>query len=87
MDEQLRIGVLATHGVETLRADPRVDVALAHPDVQLAPGDALEVGAEEHVRAEQDLAIRGDGPDHGLGVRRRAAVVGERLHLGGGVDV
>ena len=38
--------------------DAGVDVALAVPHVHLAAGLLLDVGAEEHVRAEQDLGVR-----------------------------
>ena len=40
-------------------ADARVDVALAHPDAQLAAGHPLEPEPEVHVRQEQDLAVGG----------------------------
>jgi hypothetical protein len=45
------------------------------------------MGAEEHVGAEEDLAIRWDRPDHGLGVRGGAAIVRQRLDLGRRVHV
>jgi hypothetical protein len=68
-----------------------VHVALAVPDVHLAAGDLLDVGAEEHVGAEEDLGpvpvLAEDVLDHGDGVRRRDAVVGLRLDGRGRVDV
>ena len=69
------------------RADARVDVALAHPDPQLAPRDPLEPEPEVHVREEQDLAVGRDRLDHGPRVARGAAVVGLGLHLRGRVHV
>ena len=59
--------------------------------VQGPPGRLLDVGAQEHVRSEQDLdvvAVLGvDVLDDLHGVGRRAAVVGQRLDLGGRIDV
>ena len=51
------------------------------------PGEALHVGAEELVRAEQHLGVGGDRLHDVDGVRRRAADVGLRLHRRRGVDV
>jgi hypothetical protein len=68
-----------------------VDVALAGPDVHAATCLPLDVGAEEHVRSEQDLGVVAVLVpyvlDHRDRVRRRAAVVGLRLDLGGRVHV
>ena len=55
------------------------------------PSSLLDVGAEQHVGAEQDLGVGAVGVvDVAHDVDRvggGAAVVGERLDLGGGVDV
>ena len=64
-----------------------MDVALAGPDLHLAAGDPLEVGAEEHVGQKQDVAVGRHGLDHCARVAGGAAVVRERLHLGGRVHV
>ena len=50
---------------DVVGADAGVHVALARPDLHLPAGDALEVGPEEHVGQEQDLAVGRDGLDHG----------------------
>src|SRR3712207_8831457 len=42
---------------DVVRADAGVHVALAVPDVELAPGHLLDVGAEKHVRPEEDLRV------------------------------
>ena len=59
--------------------------------LDVAAGLARDVRAEPHVGAEQDLgvvAVLAEDVLHDLDrVRRRAAVVGLGLHLGGGVDV
>ena len=69
------------------RPDAGVHVTLARPDVHGATRHLLEVRAEEHVGQEQDLFVFGDRADHALGVAGGAAVVAERFHLGGRVDV
>src|SRR5438067_1650372 len=43
--------------LDVRRPDAGVDVALADPDVHALAGHALDVGAEEHVRAEEDLGV------------------------------
>ena len=57
VDEELGVGRLCLPARDVLRADPRVHVALAHPDAQLATRDLLEPEPEEHVGAEQDLRV------------------------------
>ena len=91
MDQELGARVLGAHVGDVRRADARVHVALAVPDVHPPAGHPLDVGAEEHVGAEEDLGVvavlAADVLDHLDGVRGGAAVVGLRLDLGGGVDV
>ncbi len=87
VDQQVGGRVLGRHPVDVLGPDARMDVALAHPDGQLAAGDPFQPQAQEHVRQEQDLAVGGDGIDDRLGIARRAAVVRLGLHRGRGVDV
>ena len=87
VDEELRVGRLVLPALDVGRADAGVHVALPHPDVQLAAGDALEPDPQVHVRKEQDLAVGRDGFDHCTRVPGRAAVVGLGLHLGGRVHV
>jgi hypothetical protein len=91
VDHELGARVGVAHRGDVRGADPGVHVALAVPDVHAAPGDALDVGPQPHVRAEQDLHVLAvllpDVLDHAHGVRRGAAVVGLRLHLGGRVHV
>ena len=70
---------------------PGVDVALAVPHVHAPAELLLDVGAEPHVGAEQDLGVLAVGlvdVAHDVDrVGRGAAVVGQRLDLGGRVDV
>ncbi len=73
--------------LDVLRADARVDVALAHPHHQLAARDLLEPETEEEVGQEQDLLIGRDRLDHAARVAGGAAVVALGLHLGARVDV
>ncbi len=87
MDQQVRGRVLRRHPVDVLGPDAGMDVALAHPDGQLATRDPLQPEAQEHVRQEQDLAVGGDGIDDRLGVARRAAIVRLCLHRRRGVDI
>ena len=68
MDEQLRIGRLALPALDVGGPDAGVHVALAQPDGQLPPGDALEPQPEVHVRQEQDLLVLRDRLDHLLRV-------------------
>ena len=65
MDEQLGLG-LAAHEVRKIgTVDAGVHVALAHPDVHvLATREALDVCAEDLVRAEEHLGVRRDAVDH-----------------------
>ena len=56
VDQEVGAGVRGAHRRDVGRADPGVDVALAVPDVQSTAERALDVGAEEHVGPEQDLA-------------------------------
>ena len=49
------------HLRHVVRPDAGVDVALARPDLHLPAGDALEVGPQEHVGEEEDVAVGGDG--------------------------
>ena len=91
VDEEVGARVLGAGARDVAGPDPGVDVALAVPDVQRAPDRLLDVGAEEHVRAEEDLGVRAvlaqDVLDDADGVGRGHAVVGERLDLGRRVDV
>ena len=91
VDEEVGAGVLGADALDVARADARVHVALAVPDVHRPPDALLDVGAEEHVRAEEDLGVRPvlaqDVLDDADRVGRRHAVVGERLDLGRRVDV
>jgi hypothetical protein len=68
--------------------DPGVDVALAHPHVDVVPaGLPADVRAEELVREEEDVSS-GRDRGHDLDrVRGRAADVRFGLHLGAGVDI
>src|ERR1700716_4049868 len=79
--------MLGDGGVDVIGFDAGVHVALPHPDVHLAAGDALQVGAQEHVGEEEDLLVLGDASDDLLGVAAGAAVVGFGLDLGAAVDV
>ena len=91
VDQELGVRVRGARRGDVRGPDPGVDVALAVPDVHPPAELALDVGAEEHVGAEQDLGVRAVGrvdvADDGDRVRGRAAVVGQRLDLGRGVDV
>ena len=87
MDHQLGIGELGEAGLQVGGLDAGVHVALPHPHLQLASRLALHVGREEHVGEEEDLPVRGDRLHDLDGIGGGAAVVGLRLHLGGGVDV
>ncbi len=91
VDQEVGARVGVAHRGDVARADAGVDVALAVPDAHLAADRLLDVGAEEHVRAEEDLGVLAvrlvDVPHDGDGVRRRHAVVGLGLDLGGRVDV
>ena len=86
VDEELRSWLLGAHPVDVVGLDPGVHVALARPHDHRLAGDPLDVGAQPHVRAEQDLDVLAVlGPyvlDHLHGVGRGAAVVGLRLDLG-----
>ena len=88
VDQELGARVGLTHVGDVAGPDARVHVALAGPDVHPPPGDLLDVGAEEHVGAEEDLGVVAVlAPDvlHDLHrVGRRAADVALRLDLGGG---
>ena len=86
--EQLGVRMLGDPGLQLGAVDAGVDVALAHPDVHVvATGEALHVGAEELVGAEQDVPVGRDRLDDLDGVRRGAADVGLGLHGGRRVDV
>ncbi len=78
-------------GFDVGRPDACVHVALAVPDVHASPQLFLDVGAEPHVRAEQDLGVRavpvGDVAYDVDGIGRCAAVVRQRLDLSGRIDV
>ena len=88
MDEEVGVGVRVGLGSQLVTVDPGVHVALARPDVDVvAAGLPFDVRAEELVRKEQHIAIGIDRRHHVDSVRRRAADVGETLHLGGRVDV
>ncbi len=87
VDEQLRIRCLLRPAVDVGGTDAGMDVAFAHPDLELAAGHLLEPEPEVHVGEEEDLGVLGNRLDHRLRVARRAAVVALRLHLGGRVDV
>ena len=56
VDEELGVRRLLLPALDVARADAGVDVALAHPDPELAARDLLEPEPEVHVREEQDLA-------------------------------
>ncbi len=47
VDEELGVGRLGLPALDVRGADAGVDVALAHPDVELAAGDLLEPDAED----------------------------------------
>ena len=91
VDHELGPGMLGAHGGDVGGADSGVHVALAVPDVHAPAGHALDVGAQPHVGAEQDLhvvaVLAADVLNHADRVRGRAAVVGLRLDLGRGVHV
>ena len=91
MDQEVGARVRGPYRGDVIGPDSRMDVAFAVPDVNRAPDRLLDVGAEEHVRAEQDLdvvaVLAEDVIDDRDRVRRRAAVVGLGLDLGGRVDV
>ena len=87
VDQQLGVGSLVLPALDVRRPDARMDVALAHPDRELATRDALDPEPEVQVGQEQDLAVLGDRLDDGHRVARRAAVVGLGLHLGRRVHV
>ena len=91
VDQEVRARVRGARGFDVGRADAGVDVALAVPDVHAPAELLLDVGAEPHVGAEQDLGVRAvrlvDVAHDVDGVGRGAAVVGQRLDLGGRVDV
>ncbi len=91
VDQELGARVGRAHVGDVGGPDAGVHVALAGPHVHAPAGDLLDVGAQEHVGAEQDLGV---GPvlapdvlDHLDRVRGGAAVVGLGLDLGGGVHV
>ena len=91
MDQKFGLGVLGAQVGDVERADAGVDVALAVPHVHRPADLLLDVGAEEHVRPEEDLRIGAvlavDVLDHAHRVRRGHAVVRLRLDLGRRVDV
>ena len=91
MDEELGVGMGGALGADVVGPDAGVDVALARPDVHRVAGLALDVGAEPHVGAEEDLGLGAvlaqDVLDDLDRVGGGAAVVGLRLDLGRGVDV
>ena len=80
VDQEVRAGVRSPDRPDVVGLDPGVHVALAVPDVHRAPDRLLDVGAEEHVGAEQDLGLGAvlavDVLDDADGVGRGAAVVG-----------
>ena len=59
MHEQLGVGRVGLPALDVVRPDAGVDVALAHPDRQLAAGDPLDPDPEEQVRQEEDLGSSG----------------------------
>src|SRR6266508_199563 len=87
MDEQLGVGCFGLPALDVRRPDARVDVALAHPDVQLPARDLLEPEPEVQIRQEQDLAVARDCFDYRFRVARRAAVIRLRLDRSRRVDV
>src|SRR5882672_11489577 len=87
VDQQVRVAMLAASAVDVDGPDAGVDVTLALPHVHRAAGHLLEVGAEKHVGQKEDLFVFRDCADHALRIPRRAAVVAQRLHFGGGVYV
>ena len=87
VDEQLGVGRVGLPALDVRGTDAGVNVAFAEPDLQLAPGDALEPEAEVHVGQEQDLAIGRDRLDHRPRVAGGAAEVAFGLHLGTRVHV
>ena len=88
VDEQLGVRVL---GARARRSAPLMPACTWHSPSQMCmlsrPVHCAARGAEELVRAEQDLGVLGDRGDDLDGVRRRAADVGLGLHRGGRVDV
>ena len=86
VDQELGGGMRGAHRGDVGGADPGVDVAFAVPDVHPPAELVLDVGAEEHVRAEEDLGVLAVGlvdvADDRDRVGGGAAVVGERLDLG-----
>ena len=88
MDQELGAGMVLPLLRDVLGIDPGMHVTLPHPDVNvLSSGHASYVRAEEHVGAEKNFLVGGDRLDDLDRVARGTAVVGLRLHLGGGVDV
>ena len=88
MNEELGFGVEAPLEADVLRIDAGVYLTLAHPDVNvLAPRQAPDVRAEEHVRQEQNLFVGGYRVDDFDGVARRAAIIALGFHLGRRIDV
>ena len=57
VDQEVRVRVGGAHGVDVVGPDARMHMALAVPDVQPAAERLLDVGAEKHVGAEQDLGV------------------------------
>ena len=91
MDQEIGVGVGRTHRVDVVGPDARVHMALAVPDVQTAAECPLDVGAEKHVGAKQNLGVVAVLAENVLndldGVGRGAAVVGFSLDCRGRVDV
>ncbi len=88
VDVQVGVRVGGGAARQLLTVDVGVHVALARPDEDVvAAGLALDVGAEELIRVEQDGLVGGQRVHHVDGVGGGAADVGLRLHVGGGVDV
>ena len=75
MDEEVGAGVRLADLGDVPRADAGVHVALAVPDVEATRADQAErlghVGAQEHVRAEEDLGVRAVLAEDVLDDRRR----------------
>jgi hypothetical protein len=91
VDQHVGVGMLVAHPLHIVGPQGGVHVALPGPDAHLLPRLLLDEGTEPHVRAEEDLGVGTvlavDVLDHVHRVRRRDAVVGLGLHLGGRIHV
>ena len=87
MGEDHGLGVLTLHAHDLFHREARVDMASAVPQEHVAASHAVYVRAEVIVGPKDYLLVLGEGVDDLLCVARCHHNIGERLHLGSGVDV